>query len=102
MDQLEILKPTLEYDMPAGASRWMQAVKGYNLTMVAGVATYIDGKPTGELPGRLVRNQGSFASQAPNIDAPFNDELKTLIAAKALEMGDVTVGTVSEEEALKR
>merc|ERR1712176_1210567 len=88
--------------MPAGASRWLQAVKGYALTMVAGVATYVDGKPTGELPGRLVRNQGAFAKQAPSIDAPFNDELKALITAKALEMGSVTVGCLSEEEALKR
>jgi N-acyl-D-aspartate/D-glutamate deacylase len=30
-------------------------VEGYNATVVAGEITYVDGEPTGERPGRLVR-----------------------------------------------
>ena len=55
-DELTLHKPFIAHDLPTGAARWMQEVTGYKLTMVHGVVTYIDGMPTGALPGRLVRN----------------------------------------------
>merc|ERR1719210_1870303 len=39
--------------------RWVQEVGGYMLTLVNGVPTYRAGKPTGALPGTLVRNPRS-------------------------------------------
>lgn len=62
LDGLEMLKPFVADDLPTGATRWMQHVRGYKLTLVAGQETYRDGRPTGALPGRLVRNPRSDAS----------------------------------------
>ena len=55
-DALTLHKPFIAHDLPTGAARWMQTVSGYKLTLVKGVATYINGSQTGALPGRLVRN----------------------------------------------
>ena len=43
------------YDLPKGGRRLMQKGQGYKATFLGGVATYIDGEPTGALPGKLVR-----------------------------------------------
>jgi N-acyl-D-aspartate/D-glutamate deacylase len=43
------------HDLPAGGRRPVQHADGYVATAVAGVVTYLDGQPTGALPGRLVR-----------------------------------------------
>ena len=56
LGRLRIRKPHYEKDLPMGAGRWLQEVDGYRLTLVAGRETFRDGVPTGELPGRLVRN----------------------------------------------
>merc|ERR1719510_1557301 len=61
-DKLTMEKPRVEHDLPTGASRWMQDVSGYRLTLVAGCTTFKDGRATGELPGRSVRNPKSNAA----------------------------------------
>lgn len=59
---LEMHKPFISNDLPTGATRWMQHVTGYRLTLVAGQETYKDGQPTGALPGRFVRNPKANAA----------------------------------------
>jgi N-acyl-D-aspartate/D-glutamate deacylase len=45
----------MAYDLPAGGKRLLQGAKGYDATIVAGEVIYRDGKPTGALPGKLIR-----------------------------------------------
>jgi len=54
-EHLTVRRPEVRYDLPAGGRRLVQRAEGYRHTIVAGVETYTDGEPTGELPGRLVR-----------------------------------------------
>ena len=42
-------------DLPAGGARLQQRADGYQMTIVNGQPTYIDGEATDALPGRLVR-----------------------------------------------
>jgi N-acyl-D-amino-acid deacylase len=48
--------PTVEHDLPAGATRLVQRSTGIRTTIVHGAPVLRDGEPTGNLPGRLVRN----------------------------------------------
>ena len=43
------------YDLPGNGRRLDQRADGYEATIVSGEITYQHGKPTGALPGRLVR-----------------------------------------------
>ncbi len=54
-DALRLRAPRMQRDLPAGGQRLMQDAEGYRYAIVAGRVTYIDGAPTGALPGRLVR-----------------------------------------------
>ncbi|GAC1615246.1 MAG: amidohydrolase family protein [Candidatus Dormibacteraceae bacterium] len=54
-ERLVAHRPEVRYDLPAGGRRLLQRADGYVHTFVAGVETYTEGEPTGELPGRLVR-----------------------------------------------
>jgi N-acyl-D-aspartate/D-glutamate deacylase len=54
-DRLRLLPPHMVYDLPSGARRLMQEAEGYVATIVSGEVIYRDGKPTGALPGKLVR-----------------------------------------------
>lgn len=54
-DRLALHAPEIRFDLPAGGRRLDQTAEGFDLTMVAGRVTYRDAKPTGVLPGRLVR-----------------------------------------------
>ncbi len=54
-DELRCEVPVMAYDLPAGGKRLLQRARGYRATVVAGEITYVDGEPTGALPGRLVR-----------------------------------------------
>jgi N-acyl-D-aspartate/D-glutamate deacylase len=47
--------PRMAYDLPAGGRRLLQGAHGYVATVVAGRPILEAGRPTGELPGRLVR-----------------------------------------------
>jgi N-acyl-D-aspartate/D-glutamate deacylase len=54
-DRLAIEAPRVAHDLPSGGRRLLQGARGYEATIVGGVAIYRDGAPTGALPGRLVR-----------------------------------------------
>ncbi len=54
-DALHIHAPEMVYDLPAGGRRLVQAIDGYSYTVQSGEVTYEHGKPTGALPGKLVR-----------------------------------------------
>jgi len=60
LDRLMLHRPAVHHDLPAGGRRLLQAADGYRHTFVSGVEIMRDGKPTGALPGRLVRS-GSAA-----------------------------------------
>jgi N-acyl-D-aspartate/D-glutamate deacylase len=47
------------YDLPAEGRRLIQKVDGYRFTICSGEVIYEDGKPTGALPGKLVRGPQS-------------------------------------------
>jgi len=55
LDALAIGVPEIVRDLPAGGKRLVQGSTGYRATVVSGLPTYIDGRATGALPGRLVR-----------------------------------------------
>ncbi len=54
-DRLDVDKPYVVHDLPAGGKRLMQKVHGYEATIVAGKVTFREGAETGNLPGKLVR-----------------------------------------------
>ena len=54
-DRLALHAPEIKFDLPAGGRRLNQTAEGFDLTMVAGQVSYRSGKPTGALPGKLVR-----------------------------------------------
>jgi N-acyl-D-amino-acid deacylase len=55
--------PTVVHDLPGGERRIEQKAVGFRATFVAGRLTLLDGEPTGELPGRLLR--GPLAERRP-------------------------------------
>ena len=63
MDRISVLQPRHVNDLPTGAHRWLQGVQGYDMTIVSGAVTFIQGQPTGNLPGGLVRNPKAIAAQ---------------------------------------
>jgi N-acyl-D-aspartate/D-glutamate deacylase len=54
-DRLTLRPPRMSHDLPAGGRRLVQDAEGYRLAIVSGQVTYRDGRPTGALPGRLLR-----------------------------------------------
>ncbi len=54
-DRLQVQKPELVHDMPAGGRRFVQKVDGYEMTIAAGAPLFERGEHTGALPGRLIR-----------------------------------------------
>ena len=56
LDRLVLHRPHIQQDLPAGGRRLLQKADGYRHTFVSGVEIMRDGKPTGNLPGRLVRS----------------------------------------------
>ncbi len=55
LDALSCGPPRIAADLPAGGRRLLQDASGYRFTIKRGTVISIDGEPTGELPGRLVR-----------------------------------------------
>lgn len=53
---LDVLPPEYVNDMPLNAGRWVQGVKGYDMTICSGVVTFEQGQPTGALPGCVAKN----------------------------------------------
>ncbi|MGH0036408.1 MAG: N-acyl-D-amino-acid deacylase family protein [Myxococcota bacterium] len=58
-DGLHIHAPEMVYDLPAGGRRLVQRIDGYDYTIQSGQVTFEDGRPTGALPGKLVRGPQS-------------------------------------------
>ena len=54
-DNLTVRLPEIVNDLPAGGARLQQRADGYQMTIVKGEPTYIEGQATDALPGRLVR-----------------------------------------------
>jgi N-acyl-D-aspartate/D-glutamate deacylase len=54
-ERLQVRRPEMRHDLPAGGRRLLQRADGYVATVVAGQVTYEEGAPTDALPGRLVR-----------------------------------------------
>ena len=55
LERLHLYAPQVKRDLPAGGRRLSQKADGYEATIVSGQVTYRNGRPTGALPGRLVR-----------------------------------------------
>ena len=58
-DALQLRRPEVVYDLPAGGRRLIQRAAGYRHTFVSGVETIRSDELTGERPGRLVRGAQS-------------------------------------------
>ncbi len=54
-ENLNLHTPHIVQDLPAGGKRFLQRADGIKTTIVSGEVIYQDGKPTGSLPGKLVR-----------------------------------------------
>jgi N-acyl-D-aspartate/D-glutamate deacylase len=54
-DALDLGLPEMRHDFPAGGRRLYQAASGFVATIASGQLIYEHGKPTGALPGRLIR-----------------------------------------------
>jgi len=63
-ERLTLRPPRVVYDLPANGKRLTQEAEGYRMNIVRGVPTYREGKATGALPGRLVRNPAFSKSTA--------------------------------------
>jgi N-acyl-D-aspartate/D-glutamate deacylase len=57
--QVRPAMPTVEADLPGGARRLVQKAEGIAATIVNGEVTLENGKPTGRLPGLLLRGPGA-------------------------------------------
>jgi hypothetical protein len=57
LPRLKVHCPKMVHDLPENASRWIQTCEGYDYTIKSGVVTQRKGKPTGALPGKLVRGK---------------------------------------------
>ncbi|MYE82422.1 MAG: amidohydrolase family protein, partial [Gammaproteobacteria bacterium] len=54
-DALGIGAPEMVEDLPAGGRGIVQSATGYRYTICSGETTFVDGRHTGALPGKLVR-----------------------------------------------
>jgi N-acyl-D-aspartate/D-glutamate deacylase len=54
-DQLQLERPEIIFDLPAGGRRLFQGARGYTATLVSGEVIMENGQYTGAVPGRLVR-----------------------------------------------
>lgn len=57
IDRLKLETPRLLYDFPGGAKRLHQGASGYVATLVDGVPTVEADRPTGALPGQILRSR---------------------------------------------
>ena len=62
--RLALEPPRVRYDLPAGGRRMVQDARGYVATIVSGAVVQRGGKPTGALPGRLIRGEQAVPVQA--------------------------------------
>ncbi|WP_436795874.1 N-acyl-D-amino-acid deacylase family protein [Actinospongicola halichondriae] len=59
LEALHLHVPEMIFDLPAGGRRLIQPVDGYRRTIQSGEVTFIDGKPTGARPGKVIRGRRS-------------------------------------------
>ncbi len=65
MDALQLGRPWLAFDLPAGGRRLLQKAEGYVATIKGGEVTFRDGTWTGATPGGLIRGpQGAELAEA--------------------------------------
>ncbi len=55
LEGLKLLPVETAHDLPGGDWRRVQRAEGYRWVLVNGTVTFEDGSPTGQLPGRLLR-----------------------------------------------
>ncbi|OKI02289.1 hypothetical protein A6A06_14635 [Streptomyces sp. CB02923] len=55
-ENLKVLPPEVEHDLPGGEWRRVQRAEGYRYVLVNGVVTFQDGQCTRATPGRLLRH----------------------------------------------
>ncbi len=60
-DNLALRAPHFIADLPAGGRRIVQEADGYLATIKAGQTIFENGKPTGILPGKLIRGPQSVS-----------------------------------------
>ncbi|HTJ65543.1 MAG TPA: amidohydrolase family protein [Alphaproteobacteria bacterium] len=65
-DRLTLHAPAVKYDLPAGGRRLDQTADGYVATIVSGKVIARGDRPTGMLPGRVVRGAQTPPPQPPN------------------------------------
>ena len=56
-DELKLDYPKIHCDLPAGGKRLIQKAPGYDHTILPDVPVWVNGNPTGQLPGKLLRGQ---------------------------------------------
>jgi N-acyl-D-aspartate/D-glutamate deacylase len=61
-DRLDLAMPEVRHDLPTGAVNLSQRATGYTATIVNGTVLMRDGRHTGALPGRVLRNERTTAS----------------------------------------
>jgi N-acyl-D-aspartate/D-glutamate deacylase len=54
-DALQLERPEIIFDLPAGGRRMYQGARGYRATIVSGEVIMENGEYTGAVPGRLIR-----------------------------------------------
>jgi N-acyl-D-aspartate/D-glutamate deacylase len=57
LDRLDLEAPEVRHDLPGGAAHLSQSARGYVATVVNGEVLMREGRPTGALPGRVLRNE---------------------------------------------
>ena len=70
MDALRLHPPQMVFDLPAGGRRLIQRADGYKHTVVSGEVTFVDGKATDAMPGKLIRGPQA-APRADGLTAIF-------------------------------
>jgi N-acyl-D-aspartate/D-glutamate deacylase len=76
-DELALDLPEMVFDLPAGGRRLLQRARGYRATVCAGQVTFNNGKPTGALPGGLIRgSQPSPEVLSPSINVNVSEEVQ--------------------------
>jgi N-acyl-D-amino-acid deacylase len=63
--RLQLQKPYLAHDFPAGCARLLQKAVGYVATIKSGVITFREGEPTGARPGGVIRGPQGERAAAP-------------------------------------
>lgn len=56
---LRLYEPEMIFDLPANGRRFIQRVDGYRATVASGEVIFEDGKPTGAMPGKVIRGPQS-------------------------------------------